>query len=97
VSEEHQLEKEIRDKRAFVWCFGKNSNGELGVQSTKDVLMPRSIMNNMIKKGLGVSWISSGCHHSGIVTNSGDLYMCGSALHGKLGLTNVKTKEITKF
>jgi hypothetical protein len=31
-------EKEIVEKRAYVWCFGKNQNGELGVQSTKDVL-----------------------------------------------------------
>lgn len=31
LTEEALLEKEIRDKRAYIWCFGKNSHGELGV------------------------------------------------------------------
>ena len=49
LSEAQRAEKEIVEKRAYVWCFGKNQNGELGVQSTKDVLQPKQISNGMLK------------------------------------------------
>ena len=97
ISEVHKSEKEVRDKRAYVLCFGKNSNGELGVHSTKDVLMPRHIVGAMFKSAVGAAWISSGSHHTGIVTSNGELFMCGSALHGKLGISNLKLMQITKF
>lgn len=31
MSDNQSAEKEIVEKRAYVWCFGKNQNGELGV------------------------------------------------------------------
>ncbi len=31
MSDSQRDEKEIREKRAYIWCFGKNQNGELGV------------------------------------------------------------------
>ena len=34
-------------------------------------------------------WISSGSHHSAIVTKAGELFVCGSQLHGKLGIPSV--------
>ena len=88
-------EKEIVEKRAYVWCFGKNQNGELGVQSTKDVLQPKQISNGMLKST--VCWISSGCHHTGLVTKAGELFMTGSTLHGKLGLKNLNLMQVTRF
>lgn len=67
------------------------------MHSTKDVLMPRHIVGAMFKSAVGAAWISSGSHHTGIVTSNGELFMCGSALHGKLGISNLKLMQITKF
>lgn len=36
-------EEQIRKKRAFVWTFGKNKNGELSLGVTKDSVLPRLI------------------------------------------------------
>jgi alpha-tubulin suppressor-like RCC1 family protein len=36
-------EEEIRKKRAFVWCWGKNKNGELSLGVTKDAVLPRFV------------------------------------------------------
>ena len=95
ISETQKAEKEIVEKRAYVWCFGKNQNGELGVSSTKDVLQPKQILNGMLKST--AVWISSGCHHTGLVTKAGELLMTGSTLHGKLGLKNLNLMQVTRF
>lgn len=95
--ERQTMEKDIREKKAYIWCFGKNSNGELGVQTTKDVLLPKSLPPSIFKTSQTAAFISSGSHHTGIVTNAGDLYMCGSSLHGKLGISSIRMMQITKF
>jgi alpha-tubulin suppressor-like RCC1 family protein len=41
--------------------------------------------------------ISSGSHHSALVTKGGELYVCGSALHGKLGLPGLSVNNLNKF
>lgn len=41
--------------------------------------------------------ISSGSHHSALVTKGGELFVCGSALHGKLGIKNLSCSNVTKF
>ena len=33
--------------------------------------------------------VSSGAKHTGVVTSDGQLFMCGSNLHDKLGLENI--------
>ena len=80
------MEKDIREKRAYIWCFGKNANGELGVANSKDILVPRYVK---IKSGQNAKWVSSGSHHSAIVTKTGELYVSGSSLHGKLGISSI--------
>ena len=86
ILESQQLEQHIRDKRAYVWCFGKNTNGELGLASTRDAFNPQCMNNRMLQNGQVPVQISSGSHHSALVTNTGELFITGSALHGKLGL-----------
>ena len=93
------LEKSIRDKKAYVLCFGKNTNGELGVQSTKDVFEPKNVHNSvsLFREEGSAKWISSGSHHTAMVTKSGHLYLAGSTLHGKLGIQGLNMMRITKF
>ena len=41
--------------------------------------------------------ISSGSHHSALVTKGGEIYVCGSALHGKLGIPGLSVTNLNKF
>ena len=62
-----------------IWCWGKNTNGELSQKSTKNVLEPVPLKKNITRP---IS-ISTGGKHTGIVDGSGKLYLCGNALFGK--------------
>jgi hypothetical protein len=44
------IESKIMAKKAFVWGIGRNKDGELGIGSQKDTLLPRSIAG-MLKDG----------------------------------------------
>lgn len=41
--------------------------------------------------------ISSGSHHSALVTKTGEVYVSGSSLHGKLGISDIKVTNLQKF
>ena len=41
--EGHMTEDQILNKRAFVWGFGKNQEGELSLGVYKDALLPRFV------------------------------------------------------
>ena len=44
------ITNKIMTKKAFVWGMGGNKDGELGIASQKDALLPRSIAG-MLKDG----------------------------------------------
>jgi len=90
------ISDKIIAKKAFVWAFGQNKDGELGVGSQKDALLPRPIAQ-ALRDGQSARYISSGSHHSAVVSKSGDLFVCGSHLHGKLGLPSNGIIHLTKF
>lgn len=69
-----QIQQEIQKKKAFIWTFGKNTDGELGIGSLKDSFLPKAIASN-IKTA---RYISSGSHHSAIVSKNGELFVSGS-------------------
>lgn len=87
------LEKE-KSKRYFVWSWGKNKSGELSHGGTANALIPRGVRS---LRGKHVAWVSSGAQHSAAVTTSGELLVCGSYLHGKLGLENLTKVNVTTF
>ena len=86
---------EIRDSYAFVWGFGSNKEDELGVKQygkqtankvDKVEQMPAQItFSSGAAKKLRVVSISTAENHSGLVTECGQVFMCGSFMHGKLG------------
>jgi alpha-tubulin suppressor-like RCC1 family protein len=88
-------ESQIRSKRAFVWAFGKNQEGELALGVYKDALIPRNVAG--IKSGQSAKWISSSNHHTALVTKDGLLLVSGSSLHGKLGLEGINKTNINRF
>jgi len=86
--------QQIKAKKAFVWAFGKNAEGELSIGNTKDSLQPRYAVG---LKGLPAKCVASSNTHTAVVTQDGGLFVCGSALHGKLGIENMKNLKISKF
>jgi alpha-tubulin suppressor-like RCC1 family protein len=60
----------------------------------KDVLVPRFISG---LKGFTARWIASSNHHTAIVTQEGMLMVCGSSLHGKLGIEGLNKTNINKL
>ena len=70
---------------AYVW--GSNKEGQLGLgdeaEETSYTAENLCFENDRIKD------ISCGYYHTAIVTESGDLYTCGEADGGKLGLGHI--------
>lgn len=87
-------ESQIRNKKAFVWAFGKNQEGELALGVYKDALLPRFVSG---VKGHAAKWVSSSNHHTALVTLEGLLLVSGSSLHGKLGLEGLNKTNINRF
>jgi len=75
-----------------VWAFGQNKDGELGLGNQLDAFLPEPI--NGFEPARSVS---SGSHHSMMVSKSGKVFTCGSALHGKLGLQINEAGNLVKF
>jgi alpha-tubulin suppressor-like RCC1 family protein len=87
-------ENMIINKKAFVWAFGKNQEGELALGVYKDALLPRFVTG---VKSHSAKWISSSNHHTALVTQEGLLLVSGSSLHGKLGIDGLTKTNINKF
>ena len=81
-------------KICLVWAWGRNRAGELAYSGTSNSPLPRPVK---CLKGKNVVWISSGAQHSAVVTRTGELLVCGSYLHGKLGLENLREVNVTIF
>ena len=64
----------------FVW--GKGARGQLGTGDTASRLDPRRVAGLPAP----VRQVAAGFHHTGIVTEAGDLLMCGKGEYGRLGL-----------
>ena len=41
------ISQQIIDKKAFVWAFGKNKDGEIGIGSQRDAFLPRPIFGQL--------------------------------------------------
>ena len=80
----------------YVYGWGKNKHGELGLGHTYNISEPIPIKS---LQGSLISQISSGGKHTACITNEGQLYICGSDVLGLLGNEdeNSKWKESHKF
>ena len=67
--------EELKKKYAMVWSFGSNEMAELGVGHYNTANMPERVRGLPRVKA---TQISSGGKHTGIVTDDGKLWMCGS-------------------
>lgn len=86
-------EREIKDKQAYQWSFGKNQFGELGLGVTKNALVPAYAIGI---KDVSTKMIATSSSHSVLVCGGGRAYFAGSKLHGKMGV-KANTKPVPKF
>ncbi|KAG8383900.1 hypothetical protein BUALT_Bualt04G0062200 [Buddleja alternifolia] len=66
-----------------VQSWGRNQNGQLGLGTTEDSLVPRKIE---AFKGISVKMVAAGAEHTAAVTEDGELYGWGWGRYGNLGL-----------
>ncbi|XP_068652203.1 ultraviolet-B receptor UVR8-like [Aristolochia californica] len=66
-----------------VQSWGRNQNGQLGLGTVEDSLLPQKIQ---AFKGIPIKMIAAGAEHTEAVTEDGDLYGWGWGRYGNLGL-----------
>ncbi|KAL6542382.1 Ultraviolet-B receptor uvr8 [Orobanche minor] len=66
-----------------VQSWGRNQNGQLGLGTTEDSLLPQKIE---AFQGISVKMVAAGAEHTAAVTENGELYGWGWGRYGNLGL-----------
>uniref|UniRef100_A0A803PIG1 RCC1-like domain-containing protein n=1 Tax=Cannabis sativa TaxID=3483 RepID=A0A803PIG1_CANSA len=66
-----------------VQSWGRNQNGQLGLGTTEDSLVPRKIQ---AFKGISIKMVAAGAEHTAAITEDGSLYGWGWGRYGNLGL-----------
>ncbi|KAL2498540.1 Ultraviolet-B receptor UVR8 [Abeliophyllum distichum] len=66
-----------------VQSWGRNQNGQLGLGTTEDSLVPQKIE---AFKGVSIKMVAAGAEHTAAVTEDGELYGWGWGRYGNLGL-----------
>ncbi|KAF7009254.1 hypothetical protein CFC21_023819 [Triticum aestivum] len=66
-----------------VLSWGRNQNGQLGLGTTEDSLLPQTIQAFV---GISVKMIAAGAEHTAAVTEDGEIYGWGWGRYGNLGL-----------
>ncbi|KAJ7957057.1 ultraviolet-B receptor UVR8-like [Quillaja saponaria] len=66
-----------------VQSWGRNQNGQLGLGTTEDSLLPQVIQ---AFQGVPIRTVAAGAEHSAAVTENGELYGWGWGRYGNLGL-----------
>ncbi|XP_021900332.1 ultraviolet-B receptor UVR8 isoform X2 [Carica papaya] len=66
-----------------VQSWGRNQNGQLGLGTTEDSLVPQKIQ---AFQGIRIKMVAAGAEHTAAVTEDGELYGWGWGRYGNLGL-----------
>ncbi|KAJ3696089.1 hypothetical protein LUZ60_001466 [Juncus effusus] len=74
-----------------VYTWGRGSNGQLGHGDLENCSKPKHV--NFFEN-LRISRVSAGWNHSGFVTDTGRLFMCGDGSFGQLGTGDLQSYNI---
>lgn len=85
---------EIIDSSAFIWCCGKNTEGELGLGHEDRVCLPQNVEQ---LRDFQIRALTTSNSHTVLMTPGGDIHVAGSSLHGKLGIEKINKKQLNKF
>ena len=90
-SDENNTSLNVYYKDTYIYGWGKNTYGEIGVGTKENVLIPSPIKTFQSQI---ITNISSGGKHSILITDEGKLYICGSNMFGLLG-NNASNEVVT--
>ncbi|EEF39472.1 ultraviolet-B receptor UVR8 [Ricinus communis] len=74
-----------------VQSWGRNQNGQLGLGTTEDSLVPQKIQ---AFQGVPIKMVAAGAEHTAAVTEDGELYGWGWGRYGNLGLGDRKDRLV---
>eukprot|EP01117_Protostelium_nocturnum_P012327 TRINITY_DN4539_c0_g1_i2.p1 TRINITY_DN4539_c0_g1~~TRINITY_DN4539_c0_g1_i2.p1 ORF type:complete len:1197 (-),score=467.66 TRINITY_DN4539_c0_g1_i2:41-3631(-) len=77
-------------REGFVYAFGDNKLGQLGITSTNRVMDQAELVTAL----KGVVQIATGHHHSVALCENGELYCFGDNSEGQLGMGDKKTRFV---
>ena len=81
----------VYSKDTYIYGWGKNTYGEMGLNTTDNILIPTPIKTFQSQI---ISSITSGGKNSIILTNEGKVYVSGSNIFGLLGQINQENQNI---
>ncbi|GAB2218596.1 hypothetical protein Droror1_Dr00001822 [Drosera rotundifolia] len=74
-----------------VASWGRNQNGQLGLGTTEDSLVPQKLL---AFQGLSIKMVAAGAEHSAAVTEDGHVYGWGWGRYGNLGLGDREDRNV---
>jgi len=78
-----------------VWCWGDNSNGQLGINNTTQQLTPVQVLGAGGSGYLtGVSQVVAGHNHLCALKSDGTVWCWGSNNYGQLGINNTTQQNV---
>ena len=86
-------EKNIYTKDVYLYSWGKNKFGELGLDTLSNKNIPSPITSI---KSQSINSVKSGGRNSIILSSDGSLYLCGSNIFGLLA-NNTKTQNNEQY
>ena len=90
-SEENNTSLNVYYKDTYIYGWGKNSYGEIGVGNRENVNIPSPIKTFQSQI---ITSICSGGKHTVLITDQGKVYICGSNMFGLLG-NNANNEVVT--
>ncbi|XP_062823735.1 secretion-regulating guanine nucleotide exchange factor isoform X4 [Anolis carolinensis] len=87
-----EVPREAPAQALFTW--GANSYGQLGLGHREDVFLPQ-VLKGFLCNRETVKNITGGGGHSAVLTDTGELFLCGQNKNGQLGLGH--TEDVTHF
>ena len=83
-------------ENTYLYMFGKNIFGQLGLEENSYIYQPIMVenLNLILKPKERVKKVSLGGEHSLILTQKNNIYSCGLNLFGQLGLGDFENRNI---
>ena len=86
-SSDTSLYTTIDKDKALVYSWGLNGNGQLGLNDTESRSVP-TILESMIDYSFKDT--NCGAFHSGILEQTGRLFVCGNNAYGQMGSSHTE-------
>ncbi len=76
------------------YCWGLNSYGQLGNNSTTNSLVPVTVTTSGALSGLTIKFVTAGSHHNCTVASNDKIYCWGYNSYGQLGASSYNNSSV---